>query len=705
VNAPRLFPRRGITLLQAQRWAGSLAALFAYLACAVSGELGPALVVLFPVALLGAHFFGERAYGKMEWAWTLFLAVALVVLGAEVAAKRLDVVLGVARFTLLLCVHRIWHRRTQRDELLFLLLCLLLLCAGAALSAELLFGFAFLAFAVAGTWALALTHLRFEIEAGRGPQGSAVLLQSRRIATPSLLGALAALAMMGLMGSAVIFLTFPRVNIGLLRRPSRGTPTAGLSDRVDLSRHGTIADDPRVVLRVRLEPPPHAGLSNLGTHWRARALEVWTGQGWAAAGGAPLPVTRPPPRPKLVGLAGPPQSATIDAVAGFLEGVLVTPEGWPLSVEFRRQLSARGAPQRLLANAAGDLFYSPVEIGDLSYQVWSERNDPGASLLRGRGQEYPASVDIDLEVPADLDPRVRELSRRLTAGKDPADAADAIESYLSSNLKYTRDLPGEQADPIAHFLFERRMGHCELFSSAMVILLRAGGIPARNVTGYYGGVRTDAGYYAVRAGDAHSWVEVFIPGAGFVPFDPTPAGERGSQQEGLWARMVLFWDTIQERWRAFVVDYDLIAQAQLVNQVGAMLSEAGRRLSGKGGSAPQLRIALRALGLLLLAALLALAIRRAARSRPGARQTFLRPDQKRAIQLWRTARTRLQQAGLEIHPGTTPTEAARHDPAAGQLVSAYLAARWGNALLPPEKARHLLSTLNRALESKPATRT
>jgi len=64
----------------------------------------------------------------------------------------------------------------------------LLLCAGAALAAELSFGFAFLGFAVSGTWAMALTHLRFEIEAGRGPAGSAALLNSRRVATPALLG-------------------------------------------------------------------------------------------------------------------------------------------------------------------------------------------------------------------------------------------------------------------------------------------------------------------------------------------------------------------------------------------------------------------------------------------------------------------------------------------------------------------------------------
>ena len=145
---------------------------------------------------------------------------------------RLDIVLAMARFVLLLCVHRLWHRRTQRDEHLLLLLSLLLLCAGAALSAQLLFGFAFLAFSVTATWAMALTHVRFEIEAGRGPQGTAALLQSRRIATPALLGGLAALSMLGLVGSAVIFFAFPRVNIGGLRRASLRSPVAGLGDGV-----------------------------------------------------------------------------------------------------------------------------------------------------------------------------------------------------------------------------------------------------------------------------------------------------------------------------------------------------------------------------------------------------------------------------------------------------------------------------------------
>ena len=69
----RLFAGRGLTLLQAQYWAGSLAAVFAFVACAVSGELGPALLLVFAAAFGLGHVFGQRTYGKGEWAWTVFI--------------------------------------------------------------------------------------------------------------------------------------------------------------------------------------------------------------------------------------------------------------------------------------------------------------------------------------------------------------------------------------------------------------------------------------------------------------------------------------------------------------------------------------------------------------------------------------------------------------------------------------------------------
>jgi transglutaminase-like putative cysteine protease len=692
---------RGPTLLQAQQAAGTLTATFAFAACAVSGELGPALVALFPLALAGSLFFAHRLQGKAEWAWTALLGGALLFFAAQVGAGQLDIVLGAARFAELLCIHRFWHRRSERDELLLLLLSLLLLCAGAALAAEVSFGFAFLGFAVSGTWAMALTHLRFEIEAGRGPAGSAALLNSRRVATPALLGGLAALATLGIAGAAVVFFIFPRMTIGGMRRASRASPVAGLGDRVDLSRAGTVADDPRVALRVRLDPPPPGEPRDLGMHWRARSLSRWTGQGWQAQEGGIIPATRLPPRPRL---GRPPVllSADVEVVGTFADGVVFTPEGWPLSVDFRRPGPARPAPQRLYRNAAGDLFYQPVDGNDLRYVVAVDREVPDLGALRGRGQRYAAWLAPDLAVPPELDARVGALARRLGEGKDPADAAAAIERWLAAALRYTRELPGEVQDPIVDFLFVRRAGHCELFSSAMVLMLRVLGIPARNVTGYFGGRSTDAGYYAVRAGDAHSWVEAYFPEVGFVRFDPTPPSARGSIQESAWARMVLFWDALEQRWRALVVEYDLISQAQAVRRMGQLLSETGRRLSGKSGAAGRLRLVAGTLLVLLLAGALGWAVQRLRqRGRPG-RQAALTADQRRALRLWRAARARLRRAGIPASPGTTPGELARKAPGAGELAAAYARARWGGARLSGREAHSLLRGLDAWLRDRVA---
>jgi hypothetical protein len=702
----------GLNLLSAQRWAGTLTVTFAFIAAAISGELGVPLLALFAGALPAAALWGERVAHRFAWAWTTLLLGVLVVLAGQVVLGTTDVILAAARFSVLLAVHRLWNRTTERDELLLLLLSLLLLCAGASLSADLLFGIAFAAYAVTGTWALALTHLRWQIEAGRG-EGSAVLLRSRRLVTPALLAALGGLSLLGLAGAALFFFAFPRVAIGGLARTPRARAVAGLADQVDLNGHGVIGDDPTVVLRVRLDPDP--GTPQLSTHWRARSFELWTGRGWrsnssrreATPGMFALPKVLRSSKPRWT------TSAAIEAVAGYSEGVILTPPGFPTSVRFERTLTARGVPPRVLRDGAGDLFYQPVETGDRRYVVVTQEHPRLLEAAEQAQAPYPPEARLNLEVPTSLDPRIRALSARLTNGKTPAQAAVAVESWLSRNLEYTRELGGDPKDPIADFLFVRRRGHCELFSSAMVLLLRAAGIPARNVAGYYGAVRTPTGYYAVRGGDAHSWVEVYFPGLGFVPFDPTPAAERGGAAPGLWARAVLIWDGLAQRWRAAVVDYDLISQGRLLQQASSLLQEASRRLSGRGGAGGDLRrrSAQTLIVALVLATAFAVAVRvRRARRGPRRRGSLaLAPSQLRARTLWRAARLQLRRAGFDLPESATPLEAPRRlssgspvlpPEAAGPLrtlASRCLAARWGGADLSEREASDLLRGLRRAL--------
>lgn len=110
---------------------------------------------------------------------------------------------------------------------------------------------------------------------------------------------------------------------------------------------------------------------------------------------------------------------------------------------------------------------------------------------------------------------------------NPYDAAEAIQDYLRTQYVYRTDIapPPAGADAVDHFLFESRTGYCDYFASAMVVLLRAEGIPARLVRGYAAG-KYDAQKhaYVVPLATAHSWVEAYFPGYGWQRFEPTPAG-------------------------------------------------------------------------------------------------------------------------------------------------------------------------------------
>jgi protein-glutamine gamma-glutamyltransferase len=127
--------------------------------------------------------------------------------------------------------------------------------------------------------------------------------------------------------------------------------------------------------------------------------------------------------------------------------------------------------------------------------------------------------------------RVNQLARELAAGKPTAyDVVRSVESYLQKGFTYDERPPLRQL-PLDAFLFRDRVGYCQQFSGAMALLLRMNGIPARVAAGFAPGVRDPATKeYVVRDLDAHSWVEVWFEGIGWVPFDPTPTVAPASAQ-------------------------------------------------------------------------------------------------------------------------------------------------------------------------------
>lgn len=167
----------------------------------------------------------------------------------------------------------------------------------------------------------------------------------------------------------------------------------------------------------------------------------------------------------------------------------------------------------------------PLKAGD-NYEVVSSISVAYADSLRQAGVDYPDWVTPRyLQLPDSLPERVSLLARQITAEQEnPYDKAAAIELYLRSipyNEKIDGPAPGQ--DGVDYFLFEAEEGYCDYYSSAMVVMLRSVGVPARYVRGYSQGFKEE-GSFRVLEQDGHAWPEVFFPGYGWVEFEPT-AGE------------------------------------------------------------------------------------------------------------------------------------------------------------------------------------
>ena len=147
--------------------------------------------------------------------------------------------------------------------------------------------------------------------------------------------------------------------------------------------------------------------------------------------------------------------------------------------------------------------------------------------LRDAPAEYSGFVtDHYLQLPPTLPQRVKDLAERVTTGLDnPLDKTVAIRDYLRSpEFTYSQDIeaPPSDMDGVDWFLFESKAGYSDYYGSAMAVMLRAVGVPARMAAGYAPGELSEAGYRVIRDWDSHGWVQAYFPNYGWIDFEPTP---------------------------------------------------------------------------------------------------------------------------------------------------------------------------------------
>lgn len=570
------------------------------------------------------------------------------------------------------------------DDSLLLLAALLMLAGGAALTGEFAYGLFFMAFAVSGTVALCLTQLRRDVEAVGGEEAA----RAHGSLNPGLVSALAGLSVAVLVGSAMVFVFFPRVSTGMLLRASQ-PQVGGGADRIELGGVGVIKDNPTPAMRVHFpngKPPGEL-------YWRTTTFRRWEGKGWSRGEPKRIPV------PGMGGVyqlrSGLRDAATVEAEIELLhrEPWLPSP-GDPVEVRFPRRPRTPAPSLFLGEDGALDVAGEAVS----RYTVKARRR-PSVQDLPASAEPQPtgASLEPYLEVPADLDPRIRALSERFSGQPTPVAAIDAVMEHLGREYRYTTVLPGDTPDPLAHFLFERREGHCEYFATALTLLLRLQGIPARVATGYYGASLVDAGdYYLVREGDAHAWTEAWLPGAGWVLFDATPADDRAGISEGLIASAVELLDLVRYWWSTNVLDFDSATQRDLARGVADALAAqqgAGRSLT------PIARFGVLVV-VLALASWLAFQMRGRYREIAGAKAR-LSAQEREALGLLRAVKKKLAHAGVRLPPGASGADWAEAGAAAfpekaqtiHRALAAYEATRFGGKGLYRGEARELHRSL------------
>jgi transglutaminase-like putative cysteine protease len=179
------------------------------------------------------------------------------------------------------------------------------------------------------------------------------------------------------------------------------------------------------------------------------------------------------------------------------------------------------------------MFNGHVQPGD-SYTALVHMPD---AVSAPPGAPPPPEVDLEnaLQLPEDLPDRVRDLTEQIVAETEgrPVQIAIALESHLRTEYEYDLETPGmpEGADFVDHFLFVSQRGWCNHYASAMVVMLRIAGIPARLATGFTSGQYVAAReVYEIRDQDAHAWAEVYLPDTGWIDFDPTPAEEEEEEE-------------------------------------------------------------------------------------------------------------------------------------------------------------------------------
>lgn len=361
----------------------------------------------------------------------------------------------------------------------------------------------------------------------------------------------------------VLFFLFPRVPGPLWGLPSDAfSSMTGLSDTMRPGSISQLSLSEAIAFRVEFDgaPPPPAQ-----RYWRGPVLTRFDGQVWH-------PVFSP--------VTDTPQYSVTGSGFGYRLTMEAHNRRWLFALEFpdRAPTGARFSRDNRL------LLQSPLH----QRARFELRSYPATATGQDEDQHRLTEA---LRLPANSNPRSLELARRIADdATHPKEILDRVLAEMKTlDLTYTLEPPLLGTHSVDEFLFDTRLGFCEHFAAAFVVLMRAAEVPARVVTGYQGGeINPVDGSLVVRQSDAHAWAEVWLPQRGWVRVDPTALAAPQRIESGLTAALPrdgdlrglmrpaadlllsirYHWEALTNAWNQSVLGYNDEVQRDLFKELG-----------------------------------------------------------------------------------------------------------------------------------------
>lgn len=403
------------------------------------------------------------------------------------------------------------------------------------------------------TLLLALPALAFTLDAfaklaaAQAGDGTAMAWQSRLRSAGGRLALAVPLALAG-------FWLFPRMGTPIWGVPENAVAKTGISGRMSPGDWLDVLSDDSPAFRVRFSgaEPPRQNL-----YWRGPVLWNFDGRTW-------LPEQRLRAANPAQLIAGE-QRYQYELTLEPTEKRYLFALDWPLQTPQNGHMGADFSP------------YADAPLRALSRYTLSASSD--ALVEPELAAEHRR---LALNLPAGFNPRTRALAAQWRReGASDSDMIQRALAFINADFSYDLAAPPLGRHSVDEFLYQTRTGFCEHFSSSFVFLMRAGGVPARVVTGYVGGYRNPVGgYWVIQQSDAHAWAEVWLAQRGWVRVDPTAAVDparvferygRGSgiaSFGGALAPMLNLSDWLRRGWNDLVLSYDAARQQSLLRALG-----------------------------------------------------------------------------------------------------------------------------------------